>query len=227
MAKNSDTRAAALVAQLHAEGDPQARADLGRRYGIQTDNAVGLSRARMKTIAAALAPDHELALSLWATGLYEARTIATYIDDPRLVSVDQLDTWCADFDNWAIVDGACFTLFDKAPDAWSRLEPWAGSDREFTKRASFALLWALALHDKDAADSLFSDALPLIEANAHDPRPLVTKAQTMALRAILHQRPQLRPEVDDLVNRLALSTDAPTRRVVRPIVKILHSTGGE
>ncbi|MBH0083888.1 DNA alkylation repair protein [Salinibacterium sp. SWN167] len=224
MERGADARAAALVTQLHEEGNPKAKADLGRRYGIHTDNAVGLSMARMKAIAVSLAPDHELAISLWATGIYEARTIATYVDDPRLVSVEQMDAWCADCDNWAIVDSACFTLFDKAPDAWSRLEPWAVSDHEFTKRASFALLWALALHDKNADDSLFSEALELIEVNASDPRPLVTKAQTMALRAIVLKRPKLRSEVDSLVSRLLESSDAPTRRVVRPIEKVLRSS---
>ncbi|MGV8851319.1 MAG: hypothetical protein ACOH1M_01975 [Rhodoglobus sp.] len=60
--------------------------------------------------------------------------------------------WCADFDNWALVDTACFVLFDKAPDAWTMLEPWASSTTEFTT------------------------ALGLVERNASDPRHLVGKA---------------------------------------------------
>ncbi|WP_219949442.1 DNA alkylation repair protein [Salinibacterium sp. M195] len=176
MANTVENRTAAILQQLRTEADPAVSADLGRRYGIHTDNAIGIPMARMKKIAATLAPDHDLAMSLWATGFYEARTIAAHTDDPSRVSVDQMDAWCANFDNWAIVDTACFTLFDKAQGAWSRLEPWASSEREFTKRASFALLWALALHDKRAEDSHFSDALSLIEANASDPRPLVTKS---------------------------------------------------
>jgi 3-methyladenine DNA glycosylase AlkD len=115
-----------------------------------------------------------------------------------------MDARCADFDNWAIVDRACFTLFDKAPESWSRLKPWANSEREFTKRASFALLWSLALHDKNAENSLFSDALALIAANADDPRPLVGNAQTMALRAIVQKRPQVRGQVVSLVSRLGV-----------------------
>lgn len=223
MADTVENRTAALLQQLRTEADPVVSADLGRRYGIHTDNAIGIPMARMKEIAATLAPDHDLAMSLWATGLYEARTIAAHTDDPSRVSVDQMNAWCANFDNWAIVDTACFTLFDKAPGAWSRLEPWASSEREFTKRASFALLWALALHDKRADDCHFSDALSLIEANTSDPRPLVTKAQTMALRAIVQKRPQLRSQVAALVRERRDSDDASTRRGVRPIEKVLIS----
>ena len=213
--------AAAIVRQLRAEGDATVRADMGERYGIHTDHAVGVSMARMKAIAKPLAPDHELAAELWMSGLYEARTIAAHIDDPQLVTVDQMNDWCSGFDNWAIVDTVCFTLFDKAPDAWSMIEPWANSDGEFTKRAAFALLWALALHDRSADDERFIHGLDLIEANASDPRHLVEKAQTMALRAITQKRPRLRPHVAAIVRRLEHSDDPPARRVVRPIAKVL------
>ncbi|MEO5778671.1 MULTISPECIES: DNA alkylation repair protein [Arthrobacter] len=221
MTDDPEATAAAIVKGLHDEGDPVVRAELGRRYGIHTDRAVGITMARMKAIAAPHRPNHGLALALWASGLYEARTIAAHIDDPELVDVDQMNDWCSDFDNWALVDTVCFTLFDKAPAAWSMVEPWANNDGEFTKRAGFALLWALALHDKSADDERFGNALALIDANASDPRHLVGKAQTMALRAIVHKRPKLLTEVDAIVRRLAASDDAPTRRVVRPIARML------
>ncbi|MGV8896586.1 MAG: DNA alkylation repair protein [Rhodoglobus sp.] len=125
--------------------------------------------------------------------------------------------------NWALVDTVCFTLFDKTPHAWSMIGPWTSSDLEFTKRAGFALLRALALHDESADDKLFTDALALIDANAGDRRHLVGSAQTMALRAIALKRPSLRPEVRALVRRLTASDDPQSRRVVRPIAKVLAS----
>ena len=224
MTRPGGNGAEAVVAQLRAEGDPAIRADLADRYGIHTDNAVGIRMRRMKAIAKPLAPDHELATDLWATGLYEARTVAAFVDDPALVDAEQMHRWSRDFDNWAIVDTVCFNLFDRSPDAWSMLQPWADSPEEFIKRAGFALLWALAHHDRDATDEAFHAALPLIEANAHDDRPLVTKAQTMALRAIATKRPNLTPAVVTLAQRLAQSSDAPSRRIGRPIIKAFAPT---
>ena len=103
-----------------------------------------------------------------------------------------MDGWCADFDNWALCDTVCFSLFDRAPDAWSRLEPWARDDREFVRRASFALLWSLALHDKSANDALFVGGLALVEQYAADERPLVTKSMSMSLRATRDATPPYR-----------------------------------
>lgn len=143
---------------------------------------------------------------------------------PAAVDAEQMNPWCIDFDNWAIVDTVCFHLFDKSPHAWSMIEPWTNSTAEFTKRAGFALLWALALHDKTAEDRQFRSALSLVEANAGEERHLVTKAQTMALRAIGQKRPAVLPDVLALARRLAKSNNPNARRLSRPIIKAFADT---
>jgi 3-methyladenine DNA glycosylase AlkD len=84
--------------------------------------------------------DHDLAAALWETGWYEARMLASLVDDPALVTPTQMDAWRADFDNWGIVDTVCFCLFDRSPHAFARIEPWSRLDDEQQKRAAFALL---------------------------------------------------------------------------------------
>jgi 3-methyladenine DNA glycosylase AlkD len=221
MTKGRREEAASVLAVLRAEADEMMRHELSERYGIDTPKAFGIPMRRMKAMAKPLAPDHELAQALWVSGWYEARIIASLVDDPAMVTTDQMQRWCLDFDNWAIVDSVCFNHFDRAPQRWSLVGPWAADEREFVKRAAFALLWALALHDRRAPDSAFSAALPLIEANSNDERPLVTKALTMSLRAVGKSRPGLRPQVLALAERLAASDDPPSRRVGRPVVKAL------
>ena len=156
-------QAAEVMALLRDHASADARALLGPRYGSPVDNALGVSMADMKRLARPLGRDHALAADLWATGVYEARVVAGLVDDPAAVTVEQLDSWCADFDSWAICDTVCFTLFDRAPDAWTRLQPWAADDALFVRRASFALLWSLALHDTAAPDDRFLAALDLVE----------------------------------------------------------------
>ena len=104
--------------QDHASAD--ARAQLGPRYGIHVDEALGVSMADMKRVARRVGRDHALAADLWATGVYEARVVAGLVDDPSAVTIEQMDAWCADFDSWAICDTVCFTLFDRAP---GRVDP--------------------------------------------------------------------------------------------------------
>ncbi len=207
---------------LESESDPATREAMGPRYGIHTERAWGVPMARMKVLAKRLGTDHGLAVELWASGWYEARIVAALVDDPKAVTADQMDAWCMAFDNWAIVDTVCFNLFDRTSYAWSKVDEWAGRDREFEKRAAFALLWSLALHDREAGDDRFVRGLQLIEREAGDDRHLVNKAVGMALRAIGKRRPSLTADALAVAERLAGSDDPAARRVGGPAVKELR-----
>jgi 3-methyladenine DNA glycosylase AlkD len=204
-----------VLQQLREAADPAFRADLTTRYGIPNDRALGVPMATMRAIARRAGTDHDRACALWATGWYEARIVAAFIDDPAQVTGQQMDAWADDFDSWAIVDTVCLHLFDRAEPAWSRVDAWAARDQEFVRRAALALLWALALHDRSASDDAFRQRLSLVEAAAHDPRHLVRKAAAMALRAITKKRPTLRPDVRTTAQRLAGTDRGPARSIGR------------
>ncbi len=222
-ARPASEAARAALDWLESEGDPATRTDMGPRYGIHTERAWGVPMARMKVLAKRLGTDHGLAAELWASGWYEARIVAAMVDDPEAVTDEQMDEWCAAFDNWAIVDTVCFNLFDRTPHAWSKVDQWADRDREFEKRTAFALLWSLALHDRDADDDRFVHGLQLIEREASDDRHLVNKAVGMALRAIGKRRPSVTADAIAVAERLAGSDDPAARRVGRPAVKELRT----
>ena len=219
------TTAEQVVASLAQEADPQFRIDMPTRYGIYTDRAFGVRMSTVRSIAKRLGTDHRLALDLWETGWYEARIVASIVDDPALVTPEQMDRWCADFDNWAVVDTVCFNLFDRTPHAWTKVDAWATSEEEFVRRASFALLWTLANHDRSAPDDRFVERLPLLEAGAADERPLVHKAVIMALGARAKRRPGLVGPVTEVADRLAagVGTNRKVGRAVhREVAKARH-----
>jgi 3-methyladenine DNA glycosylase AlkD len=208
-----------VLAVLREHASAETLAQMGPRYGIHAASALGVPMAAMKKIARDLGRDHALAADLWLTGVYEARTVAALVDEPALVTLEQMDAWCADFDNWALCDTVCFSLFDRAPDSWSRLEPWARDEREFVRRASFALLWSLALHDKSADDARFVAGLELVQQYAADERPLVTKSMSMSLRAIRRRSAALEDAVRATAERLAEADSGPERRVGRTALR--------
>lgn len=208
-----------VLAALREHASVEVRAQMGRRYGIYVDEALGVSMADMKRLARECGRDHTLAAKLWATGVYEARVVAGLVAEPGLVTIEQMDAWCSEFDNWAICDTICFTLFDRAPGAWTRLEPWAASEAEFVRRASFALLWSLALHDKAAPDDRFNSALTLVEQHAKDERPLVTKSISMSLRAVGRRNADLQVAVLATAARLTELDSAPARRIGRTALR--------
>jgi 3-methyladenine DNA glycosylase AlkD len=178
------------------------------RYGIPPDKALGVSMGNIQALARQLGKDHDLAGELWASGGYEARLLAAYVDDPAKVTSLQMDQWCRDFDNWAICDTVCFALFDRTAHAWSKLVPWSRLKEEFSKRTAFALLWGLSVHDKAATDGQFTEALGLVEKAATDERHYVKKAVSMALRAVGKRNKALHTEVVAMARRLAASSNA-------------------
>jgi len=112
-----------------------------------------------------------------------------------------------DFDSWAFCDALSFNLFDRSPHAWDKLRVWAGRTKEFEKRTAFALLWALALHDKAAPDAPFLEGLQLIEREAGDGRNFVKKAMSMALGAVARRNRVLHAEAVAVARRLGASAD--------------------
>ena len=172
-----------VVDRLRSIGDPKAVEGMAR-FGIQSSNSFGVSVPELRTLARELGYDHHLALKLWETGLHDARLLATMIDDPRQVTVPQMEKWMRDFDSWDVVDGCCGNLFDKTPFAVAKAKEWCRRGEEFEKRAGFVLMAELAVHDKNAKDQVFLDFLPLIIDGASDKRNFVKKAVNWSLRQI-------------------------------------------
>jgi 3-methyladenine DNA glycosylase AlkD len=134
-----------------------------------------------------------------------------------------MDRWCRDFDSWGICDALCFHLFDKTPHAWKKIAKWSDARAEFVKRASFALLASVALHDKEAPDKLFLDSLPLIERAANDGRNFVKKAVSWALRGIGKRNPALHAAAFKLSQRLTNSPDPAARWIGRDALRDLST----
>jgi len=193
------------------------------RYALPSDKAFGVAYRDMKVLGERRGRNHELAAALWDTGVYEARMVASMVDDPSQVTPAQMDRWCEDFDNWGICDTVCFNLFDRTPHAWAKVTHWSGSKREFVKRTAFALLWSLSVHDKRAGNEPFVRGLVLIECAAADDRNFVKKAVNMALRAVGKRNHALNAAAVAVGRRLASSSNATARWIGKDALRELTS----
>jgi 3-methyladenine DNA glycosylase AlkD len=212
----------AVVASLKRLGTKKVRDGMAR-YGIPSEKAFGVPVGTLQKLAKRLGRNHDLAAALWDSGWYEARMLAAYVDDPACVTPAQMERWCKDFDSWAIVDTVCFALFDRTPHAWSKVRAWSRRQGEFEKRAAFALLWGLTVHDKQAADERFAAGLRLVEGAAADKRHFVKKAVNMALRAIGKRNAALHAAAVALAQRLAELPDAAAQWVGKDALRELSS----
>jgi 3-methyladenine DNA glycosylase AlkD len=98
---------------------------------------------------------------------------------------------------------------------------WAGSKDEFVKRAAFALLASLALHDKEANDAAFLRCLPLVEKAATDERNFVKKSVSWALRSVGRRSRPLHAKSIATAQRLLASENATARWVGKDALKDL------
>jgi 3-methyladenine DNA glycosylase AlkD len=172
-----------ILERLKALSNPEVIEGMAR-YGINPANVYGVNIPPLRSLARELKKDHTLALELWASGIHEARILASMIDDPRQVSEAQMETWVKDFDSWDVCDQCCSNLFDKTPYAWDKAVEWSERSEEYVKRAGFVLMTQLAVHDKKAANKEFLKFLPIIKREAPDERNFVKKAVNWALRQI-------------------------------------------
>lgn len=188
--KTGEVRLGAIVARLRKLANPENVKGMAR-FGISARNTLGVPIPALRELAKEIGVGHRLALGLWDTGIHEARLLAGFIDDPLLVTEAQTEKWAAEFDSWDICDQVCSNLFDRTPFAVKKASEWSKREEEFVKRASFVLMAAMAVHDKEADDKHFVSFLRIIERESTDDRNFVRKAVNWALRQIGKRNLQL------------------------------------
>jgi 3-methyladenine DNA glycosylase AlkD len=172
-----------ILRELKNLSDPKAVGGMAR-FGINPHNTYGVSIPNIRRIAKETGKNHLLAQQVWDSGVHEARILAGMIDEPEKVDEKQMEKWAKEFDSWDVCDQCCSNLFDKTRFAHSKAAEWSRRKEEFVKRAGFALMAALSVHDKEAKDEKFFKFFPIIKRESVDERNFVKKAVNWALRQI-------------------------------------------
>jgi 3-methyladenine DNA glycosylase AlkD len=202
--------AAEVLRELRSLADPRARAVMAH-FGVIVEDLYGVPTPVLRKIAKRIGTNHALALEIWKSGNHEARHLAAMIADPAQVTPALMDRGARDFDSWDIVDGACWHPFGESKFAWRKAVEWTRRKPEYMKRAGFALMAFLAIHDKEASAARFARLLPHIRKEARDDRNFVKKAVNWALRNIGKRNLRL--------NRLAIRTARQIRAQESPAAR--------
>ena len=172
-----------ILLKLKSLSNPKAVEGM-RRYGITPEETFGVSIPNLRKIAREIGINHNLALKLWNINIRETRILASMIDDPKLVSEEQMEDWVKTFDYWEICDQVCQNLFAHTRFAYSKALEWSKRNEEFVKRAGFTIMARLAVGDKKREDKEFEEFLKVIVDEVVDDRTYVKKAVNWALRQI-------------------------------------------
>lgn len=192
------------------------------RYGIETSNALGVSNAVVRPLAKKLKRNHERAAELWASGIREARVLALFSDEPKKVTADQARAMADEFNSWEIVDHSA-DLFCEAGLADELIPEFAADEREFVRRAAFAMMAWGSVHLKKRPDADIIAWLPLIEKHATDNRNFVKKAVNWALRQIGKRSMACHGPALALAEKLAACDNRTARWIGKDAVKELTS----
>jgi len=193
------------------------------RFGINPKNTLGISVKDLRKIAKEIGHDHGLAEKLWHSGIHEARIMASLVDAAKLVTEAQMETWVRDFDSWDVCDLCCMNLFRKTRFAYRKAMEWNAREEEFVKRAGFALMATLAVHDKKENDSVFQEFLPIIEKEASDGRNYVKKAVNWALRQIGKRNRALNKLAIESAERIQMNESKPAQWIALDALRELRS----
>ena len=204
-----------LLEELKKRANPAIAAGKAR-FGIKSDgiksrDMLGILIPDLFSMAKKIGANHDLAIELWHSGIHEARILACMIDEPEKVSEKQMEQWAGEFDSWDICDQCCNRLFRKTDHAWKKMAEWTERDEEYVKRAGFALIAQLAVHDKAVGDDAFESLFPMICREATDDRNFVKKSVNWSLRQIGKRNLRLNRQAVEICEKI-LEMDSKTAR---------------
>jgi 3-methyladenine DNA glycosylase AlkD len=209
-----------IIDQLKLRSNPKYLSGM-KRFGIEDKNALGTPLPEIRKLAKQIKKDHNLALELWASGIHEARILASLVDDPKDVTSNQINEWVKDFNSWDLCDQVCGNLFDRTPFAIEKAIEFSNNPAEFVKRAGFVLMAEYAVHNKNAGNDTFLALMPVIEREAYDGRNFVKKAVNWALRQIGKRNPELRKAAIETAHRISSQNSKAAKWIATDALKEL------
>ncbi|NYT04265.1 MAG: DNA alkylation repair protein, partial [Candidatus Methanofastidiosa archaeon] len=141
-------------------------------------------------------------LELLNIDFHETNFLASMIDEPEMLTAEQMENWVRDFDSWDVCDQTCNNLFRKSPLAFDKSFEWCKRSEEFVKRAGYVLMANLAVHNKNIKDEDFFNFFPEIYNGSTDERIYVKKAVNWALRQIGKRSLILNKKAIDCANNI-------------------------
>lgn len=213
-----------ILRQLKAHGSAEHRASKVR-LGLPQDSALGVPMPVIRQMGKELGRDQKLAEGLWASGYHEARLLAVQVAEPEKLTRKLVEQWLGDVVSWDLCDHLCNNLLLELPFAARRIPAWAADEREFVRRAAFALICSLSIHHTAVEKPLVEQHLGLIRRYARDPRHYVKKAASWALREIGKKERDygVLAQALALARDLAASTNAAERWVGQDALKELET----
>jgi 3-methyladenine DNA glycosylase AlkD len=138
------------VAQLKSLGNEKVRAQ-NRKHGAG-DNQFGARLGDIRTLAARIRTDHQLATALWDTGNVDARLLAILLLEAKSLSRDGLDRMVRSADFVQVADWLNSYVVRNHPDKETLRQAWMRDDDPWAARAGWSLTAGRVARSPDGLD---------------------------------------------------------------------------
>lgn len=147
----------------------------------------GIGLTQLRKLAKKIGRDHELALQLWKSNVYDAKVIGLLIDDPKQVTRQQAEEQVEQLHGGMLshVFASCDATLAKTPFAFDLACEWSESDDAVRRRCAYGLFYELCKKDPKGMDDAFlMDRIGHIQETIHDEEMWVREAMNGALMGI-------------------------------------------
>lgn len=175
-----DSTPETVLKHLQENGDAK-QAERVRARGIPESSIFGTPKSIVQKTARTLGRNQELAESLWASNIHEARLVAILTAEPDKISLPVLKQWANDLWSWDIADHLARYLLPYIPKPELLIAYCATIDSTYTKRLAFAGIACSIQKNKRLSEEQFDFYRNHIQLGASDNRPHVRKAVVWAL----------------------------------------------
>lgn len=191
-----------IIEELYVLEDQQKVTFKQHKFGVISNNSLGIYHKDLKELAKKIGKDSLLAIQLFESGIYEARILCSKVFNPKDLTESLMEKWVRTFENWEVCDSFCMGVFAKSDLALTKILEWSKREEEYQKRAAFAIMAAYCMADKTSNNELFRQFFPIIETASLDNRLYVKKAVNWALRNIGKRNVDLRKEAILVANKI-------------------------
>lgn len=111
-----------VIALIEQEADPRGIAHWENRFPDCALRSFGVGLTKLRKLAKKVGRDHELALKLWQSDVYEARVVGLLIDEPERITRAQAEEQVEELGEGQLahVFSSCYASLAKVPAANGR-----------------------------------------------------------------------------------------------------------
>ena len=132
----------------------------------------GIGLTQLRKLAKRIGRNRALALELWESDIYDAKTIALLIDEPKQLTKAQVEKQVEELNAGMLshVFSSCDATLAKSPLAFDLANEWLQSDHEIRRSCAYGLLYELSKNKRNKAltDEYFLNCIEHINNTIFD-----------------------------------------------------------